>query len=88
MRPIPNLENYKGLIFGSFDPKTWPFEEYLGDMALYLDLLVDRENGTEVFGGVQKWRVQIELEDPGGELRLRWHASYIHPYLGRDGIGS
>ena len=64
LRPVPNLENYKGLIFGSFDPEAVPFREYLGGMALYLDLLLDRENGTEVVGGVQKWRVQTNWKIP------------------------
>jgi len=64
LRPIPNLENYKGLIFGSFDPQIVPFKEYLGDMALYLDLLLDRDNGTEVIGGVQKWRIQSNWKTP------------------------
>ena len=58
LRPVPTLENYKGLIFGSFDPGAMSFADYLGDMALYLDLLVDHEGGTEVVGGVQKWRVR------------------------------
>lgn len=64
LTPVPNLENYKGLIFGCFDPKAVPFREYLGDMALYLDLLLDRENGTEIVGGVQKWRVQTNWKIP------------------------
>ena len=73
LQPVPQVENYKGLVFGSFGCDL-SFDEYLGDMALYLDLVFDRENGTEVIGGVQKWRVQDQLEDPGGELHLRWHA--------------
>ena len=88
LRPIPNLENYKGLIFGSFDPQIVPFKEYLGDMALYLDLLLRprQRHGSN-------WRRSevahpIELEDSSGEFCHRWHASCIHPYLGRDGIGS
>jgi len=64
LRPISNPENYKGLIFGSFDPKIMSFQECLGDMALYLDLLVERDNGTEAFGGVQKWRIQSNWRTP------------------------
>jgi len=62
--PVPNVENFRGLIFGSFDPNAVPFREYLGDMALYLDLLLDREGGTEIVGGVQKWRVQTNWKIP------------------------
>ena len=64
LRPVPNLENFKGLIFGSFDPGAMSFADYLGDMALYLDLLVDHEGGTEVVGGVQKWRVPSNWKIP------------------------
>jgi 3-phenylpropionate/trans-cinnamate dioxygenase subunit alpha len=64
LAPVPNVENYKGLIFGCFDPDAVSFRDYLGDMALYLDLLLDRENGTEIVGGVQKWRVQTNWKIP------------------------
>ena len=64
LTPVAKLENYKGLIFGCFDPNALSFRDYLGDMSLYLDLLLDRENGTEVIGGVQKWRVQTNWKIP------------------------
>jgi phenylpropionate dioxygenase-like ring-hydroxylating dioxygenase large terminal subunit len=53
---VARLENYKGLIFATWDPTAPSFSEYLGDMAWYLDAFVDRaEGGTEVIGGVHKW---------------------------------
>ena len=58
LEPVSKVENYKGLIFGNFDPNAVSFREFLGDMAIMLDLLLDRENGTEVIGGVQKWRIK------------------------------
>ncbi len=64
LQPVSKLENYRGLIFGNFDPEAVSLKEYLGDMALYLDLLLDREGGTEVYGGVQKWRVQTNWKIP------------------------
>ena len=63
LQPVRQVENYKGLVFGSFGCDL-SFDEYLGDMALYLDLVIDRENGTEVIGGVQKWRVQTNWKIP------------------------
>ena len=63
LQPVPKVENYKGLVFGSFGSEL-SLEEYLGDMALYLDLMFDRDNGTEVIGGVQKWRVQTNWKIP------------------------
>ncbi|MGH7844362.1 MAG: hypothetical protein ACREQW_04205 [Candidatus Binatia bacterium] len=45
---MAQLESYKGLIFATFDSKAPPLPEYLGDMAWYLDILLDRrEGGTE-----------------------------------------
>ena len=63
LKPVRHLENYRGLIFGSFGSEL-SFQEYLGDMALYLDLVTDRDNGTEVIGGVQKWRLQTNWKVP------------------------
>jgi phenylpropionate dioxygenase-like ring-hydroxylating dioxygenase large terminal subunit len=53
---VPRLENYKGLLFGSFNLDAPPLVEYLGDMTWYLDCILDRrDGGTEVIGGIQKW---------------------------------
>jgi phenylpropionate dioxygenase-like ring-hydroxylating dioxygenase large terminal subunit len=54
--PVARIDQYKGLIFATFDPAAPPLGEYLGEMAWYLDILLDRrEGGTEVIGGVHKW---------------------------------
>jgi phenylpropionate dioxygenase-like ring-hydroxylating dioxygenase large terminal subunit len=54
--PVAQVASYKGLIFGTFDPDAPSLVEYLGDMAYYLDVLVDRrEGGTELVGGANKW---------------------------------
>jgi 3-phenylpropionate/trans-cinnamate dioxygenase subunit alpha len=52
---VPRVETYKGLVFANFEPDAPSLVEYLGDMAWYLDSLLDRrEGGTEVLGGVHK----------------------------------
>lgn len=54
--PVTQVDTYKGLIFGCFDPTAPPLLDYLGDSIFYLDCFLDRrEGGTEVLGGVQKW---------------------------------
>lgn len=54
--PVPRIESYKGLFFGCFDPDAPSLHEYLGDMAWYLDGLVDRTpGGIEVLGPPIKW---------------------------------
>ena len=53
--PVAQLDSYKGLIFATFDPNAPPLLEYLGNMAWYLDILLDRrEGGTEV-SGPHRW---------------------------------
>ncbi len=54
--PVAQVDSYKGLIFGTFDPSAPSPQEYLGDFAFYLDVMLDRrEGGTEATGGVHKW---------------------------------
>jgi len=56
---VAKIETYKGMIFGTFDAGAPPLLEYLGDMAWYLDLILDRrEGGMEMIGGVQKWVIE------------------------------
>ena len=53
---VPQVDSYKGLIFGTWDPDAPPLLDYLGDMTWYLDMLFDRrEGGTKVLGGIYKW---------------------------------
>jgi phenylpropionate dioxygenase-like ring-hydroxylating dioxygenase large terminal subunit len=53
---VAQLDTYKGLIFGTWDPTAPPLIEALGDIAWYMDGFFDRDgSGTEVLGGVHKW---------------------------------
>ena len=58
----PNVVNYKGSIWANWDPDAPPFDDYLGDMKLYLDTALDHRDGSpggsELLGGVQKWRIR------------------------------
>ncbi|HEY2987000.1 MAG TPA: Rieske 2Fe-2S domain-containing protein [Candidatus Binatia bacterium] len=69
--PVAQIDNYKGLIFATFDPEAPPLLEYLGDMAWYLDILLDRRaGGTEVSGPI-RWVVDANwktaAENFGGD---------------------
>lgn len=56
--PVSGLENYKGLIFATFDPEAPTLRQYLGEMTWYLDAVFDRlQGGVAVFSGVHKWIV-------------------------------
>lgn len=77
---MPRVASYKGLVFGCFDPDVAPLLEYLGEMAWYLDCLLDRrEGGTEVLGGVHKIRMRgnwkLVAEQFAGD---NYHASFAH----------
>jgi len=56
---VPQMVNYKGSIWATWDPKAPPFLEYLGDARVHLDYVLDardgREGGSEVLCGVTKW---------------------------------
>jgi len=55
------VQVYKGAVFATWDHDGPDLLEYLGDMKLYLDSLLDSqdgsEGGTEVIPGVIKWRL-------------------------------
>lgn len=56
---VAQLANYKGSIWATWDAAAPPLLDYLGDMKIFMDLLLDcrdgREGGSEIIGGVQKW---------------------------------
>ncbi|MEU0649133.1 aromatic ring-hydroxylating oxygenase subunit alpha [Streptomyces umbrinus] len=53
---VPRIENYKGLIFGNWDPDAPDLAETLGDFTYYLDGTIDRfEGGIELLGGAMRW---------------------------------
>ena len=59
LHPVAKIDSYKGMIFGTFDAGAPPLLEYLGDMAWYLDLILDRrEGGMEMVGGITKWVIE------------------------------
>lgn len=56
--PAPQLDDYRGLVFGCLDPDTEPLAEFLGDMRYYLDLILGRtDGGMRVAGPPQRWVV-------------------------------
>ncbi|MCP2517792.1 aromatic ring-hydroxylating dioxygenase subunit alpha [Achromobacter mucicolens] len=62
LKTVAQVVNYKGAIWATWDPNAPPFLDYIGNMRLYLDAALDHRNGSpggsEVIGGVQKWRVK------------------------------
>ena len=54
--PIAQVDSYKGLIFGAFDPDAPSLDEYLGDMRWGLDLLLEQGDMIAV-PGVVRWQM-------------------------------
>jgi len=67
LRPIPRFESYRGFLFGSLNPDVQPLEDFLGDMKVMIDLVVDQSaEGIEMIPGTVNytyngnWKMQIE----------------------------
>jgi benzoate/toluate 1,2-dioxygenase subunit alpha len=65
--PLPRLESYKGLIFGSLSRDVPPLAEFLGEMRVFLDLAMDQgPNGMEFVPGRVaytyrgNWKLQLD----------------------------
>ena len=86
--PVAQLENYKGLLFATFDPDAPPLKEYLGEMAWYLDSFFDRrEGGIEVIGGVHKWVVPCNWKLPAENFAGDgYHVAWSHLSAIRGGF--
>jgi 3-phenylpropionate/trans-cinnamate dioxygenase alpha subunit len=93
---VAQIANYKGLIFGNFDPAAPSLDEYLGDLRYYIDGWVDHvDGGIEILPGVIKWSInanwKLAAEQFAGDT---YHASTSHasslllfgpPFAGKDG---
>ncbi|MDA3038253.1 MAG: Rieske 2Fe-2S domain-containing protein [Actinomycetota bacterium] len=78
--PVPRVASYKGLVFATFDESAPSLLDYLGDMAWYLDSMLDRrDGGTEGLGGVHKIRMhgnwKLVAEQFAGD---NYHAVFAH----------
>lgn len=84
LRPVAQLDSYRGLVFATFDPAAPSLDEYLGDMKFYLDACFDRvEGGVELLGGTQKWRIQANWKlaaDQFSSDNYHLFTTHISPY--------
>ena len=79
-RPVPRIARYKGLIFGCWDAAAPDFEDYLGDAAFYLDVLLDRSAaGSEAIGGIHKWVIPCNWKFAAEQFASdMYHAPVAH----------
>lgn len=77
LHPVAQVDTYKGLIFGTFDPEAESLPEYLGDMAWYLDTILDRRaGGTELICGVHKWIMKSNWKIAADNNSGDWYHVY------------
>ena len=87
--PVAQLDNYKGLVFATFDPEAPPLLDYLGDATGYLDIYFDRrEGGVEVIGGINKWVIPANWKVPAENfIGDGYHTSWSHLSAIKTGYG-
>ncbi|KAA1003605.1 aromatic ring-hydroxylating dioxygenase subunit alpha [Paraburkholderia panacisoli] len=80
LQEVSRVAIYKGLIFGNWDTTAPSLEEYMGDIAWYLDGVLDRrEGGTEIIGGVHKWVIDCNWKFPAEQFAGdQYHALFSH----------
>lgn len=65
LRPVAQLDTFGGMIFATWDPFAPSLRDYLGDIAFYLDLMLNRmEGGIEIVGGIHRWSVPCNWKIP------------------------
>jgi len=91
---VPHVSAYKGLIFGTWNPEPLSLREALGDMAWYMDAMLDHDDeGTEVVGGVHKWIIDSNWKIPAEGFASDWYHldmthSSVFMLMNRSGQGS
>ncbi len=88
---VAQLVNYKGAIWATWDPQAPSFNDYMGDMRVYLDELLNcrdgREGGSEVLGGVQKWMVPCNWKFAAENFTGDGYHNVSHRSVDLAGIG-
>ncbi|RQR35424.1 aromatic ring-hydroxylating dioxygenase subunit alpha [Burkholderia sp. Bp9143] len=80
LQEVTRIAIYKGLVFGNWDADAPDLGTYMGDIAWYLDGVLDRrEGGTEIVGGVHKWVIDCNWKFPAEQFASdQYHALYSH----------
>ena len=88
---VPQMFNYKGSIWASWDKNAPSFLDYTGDMRMFLDTLLDgrdgSEGGSEVLGGVQKWTMPSNWKFPAENFAGDGYHNISHRSVDMVGIG-
>lgn len=78
-RRVPQVTSYKGLVFANWDAAAPSLDEWLGDMAWYLDSFIDRWERTEVTGPATRWIIDCNWKLPSEQFASdAYHAESSH----------
>jgi phenylpropionate dioxygenase-like ring-hydroxylating dioxygenase large terminal subunit len=80
LKPVPRVESWRGMVFGSFDENIVSLEDYLGDMRFYLDAFFERfPGGIEFMGAPHRWVInanwKLPVENQLGDVN---HGAFLH----------
>lgn len=73
LRPVAQIESYRGFVFISFNSKSSPLNDHLGAVTEHLDLIVDQGSkgvevvkGTHIYASNCNWKLAVEnaLDSP------------------------
>lgn len=86
---VARVETFRGLVFANFDPEAPTLLEHLGDMAWYLDIMLNRSSGGSVaMPGCHRWRLggnwKLAAEQFGGD---NYHTGALHRSMIQIGLG-
>jgi phenylpropionate dioxygenase-like ring-hydroxylating dioxygenase large terminal subunit len=92
LKPVPRMQNYRGMIFVSFDSAIENFAAYLGNACEYLDYMLDFGGAeVEIVPGAQaysmraNWKLLIENSIDGYHA-MSTHQRYFRQYLPDMGL--
>jgi 3-phenylpropionate/trans-cinnamate dioxygenase subunit alpha len=77
---VPNVDSYRGLIFGNWDPGANTLRDALGGVTGYMDAMLDHDpEGTVVIGGVNKWVLEGNWKLAAEQFASDWyHVNMSH----------
>lgn len=80
LKPVPRVDAWQGMIFGSFNEEIEPLSDFLGDMRYYLDAFFERfDNGIEFLGAPHRWLInanwKLPVENQLGDVS---HGAFLH----------
>jgi phenylpropionate dioxygenase-like ring-hydroxylating dioxygenase large terminal subunit len=75
---VAQVDTYRGMIFGTFDPEAPPLEEFLGDVRFGLDLLFD-QGEMVALPSITRWTMDVNWKFASDNaIGDMYHATVTH----------